>query len=186
VILTRRHLFGLGGGLAASLLLPRSAVPAGASVEIAMRGSADGSRVGFDPLGVHVEPGQAIRWINRDPGNAHTATAYHPGVMDRPRRIPGGAEVWDSDYLLPGESFTVTLRTPGVYDYYCVPHEMAGMVGRIVVGNPAGTGWPGETDTDAGLPAVALEAFPAIDEIVRRRRVHPVQASLKAAGLSWG
>ena len=37
---------------------------------------------------------------------------------------------------MPGESFAVELTEPGVYDYYCIPHEHAGMVGRIVVGGP--------------------------------------------------
>ena len=31
----------------------------------------------------------------------------------------------------------MTFTVEGVYDYYCVPHEHAGMVGRIVVGTPA-------------------------------------------------
>ena len=37
---------------------------------------------------------------------------------------------------MPGESFEVELTEPGVYDYFCIPHEHAGMVGRIVVGGP--------------------------------------------------
>ena len=28
------------------------------------------------------------------------------------------------------------LTVEGVYDYFCAPHEMAGMVGRIIVGRP--------------------------------------------------
>jgi hypothetical protein len=89
--------------------------------------------------------------------------------MDRPRRIPEGAEPWDSDYLLPDETFTVTLTAPGVYDFYCVPHEHAGMVGRIVVGEPPDE-WQGDAGgTDGGmrLPDVALKAFPAVADIVR-------------------
>ena len=39
-----------------------------------MRGKADGSHVWFDPIGVHVQPGQTVRWTNRDPGNSHTVT----------------------------------------------------------------------------------------------------------------
>ena len=34
--------------------------------------------------------------------------------------------------------FTVT----GVYDYFCIPHEEAGMVGRIIVGSPTSAGPP--------------------------------------------
>src|SRR5690606_13047344 len=98
------------------------------------QGTANGSRVWFDPIRLHVLPGQTVRWINRDPGNSHTVTSYHPSIFDRPQRIPDGAAPWDSDYLLPGESFAITFTVEGIYDYYCVPHEHAGMVGRIVVG----------------------------------------------------
>src|SRR3546814_14143555 len=80
-------------------------------------------------------------WVNRDTGNAHTATAYHPANFDRPRRVPPGADGWDSDYLLPGEGFALTLTVPGVYDYYCIPHEHVGMVGRIIVGEPGPGRW---------------------------------------------
>jgi plastocyanin len=160
---------GLGGGFAAGLMVRTVAGRAETAVEVTMRGNADGSRVGFYPLGLHVAPGTVIRWLNADAGNAHTATAYHPAVMDRPLRIPDGAEPWDSDYLLPEDSFSVTLIAPGVYDYYCVPHEHAGMVGRIVVGDPP-AGWRGYDDrpgNGAPLPEVALNRFPAVEEIMR-------------------
>ncbi len=164
-----------GGLLLAGSLLPRSAASADV-VEISMRGNADGSKVWFDPIGVLVQPGQTIRWTNRDPGNAHTATAYHPKNFEHPRRIPEGAEPWNSDYLLPNESFSVTLTVEGVYDYFCVPHEMAGMVGRIIVGRPDGAGVPRLGDPGAKLsapllPEAAQRAFPAVEEILRDRIV---------------
>lgn len=162
--MTRRRLLGYGGGVAAAVALGAPApATSGTVVEVAMAGTGNGSRVWFDPIGLLVQPGRTIRWINRDPGNAHTATAYHPSNFDRPRRIPPGAAAWDSDYLLPGEVFEVTLSEPGVYDYYCVPHEMAGMVGRIVVGMPGPV-----PDADDRLPAPALRAFPAIREILEK------------------
>jgi hypothetical protein len=34
--------------------------------------------------------------------------------------------------------FEHTFDVPGTYDYYCIPHRLMGMVGRIVVGEPAG------------------------------------------------
>ena len=47
------------------------------------------------------QPGQTVRWTNRDRGNSHTVTAYHPENFERPLRIPAGARPWNSDYLLP-------------------------------------------------------------------------------------
>ena len=167
-MISRRSVLQIGGGILAGLAWPRSTL-ADDPVEIRMQGKADGSHVWFDPIGLHVQPGQTIRWINLDPGNSHTATAYHPKNFDRPLRIPENAEPWNSDYLLPNEAFSVTLRVEGVYDFFCIPHEHAGMVGRIVVGNP-GSHSPKESAGQA-LPDIALQAFPSIDEIMQQRVV---------------
>ena len=163
-----------GGGLAVALSVLRAGAAERGVAEIAMVGREDGSRVWFDPIGLQVAPGTTVRWSNRDRTNSHTATAYHPSVMQRPMRIPEGAAAWDSGYLLPGETFSVTLREPGVYDYYCLPHEQAGMVGRIVVGRPRGAGdadyRPGQQGADV-LPQAALAAFPATGDIIRHGEV---------------
>src|SRR5689334_20598315 len=164
-MLARRQFVQIGGGLLlAGSLPPRSAASADV-VEINMQGNADGSKVWFDPIGVLVQPGQTIRWTNRDPGNAHTATAYHPKNAEHPRHIPERAEPWNSDYLLPNETFSVTLTVEGVYDYFCIPHEQAGMVGRIVVGHPDNaSAAPSRGATpDGGAPSIpepAQRAFP--------------------------
>jgi plastocyanin len=153
---------------AAALLVPAAPRAAEPPVEIVMQGRGDGAHVWFDPMGVLVRPGQTVRWSNREKGNVHTATAYHPANFDRPLRIPEAALPWDSDYLMPGESFAVELTEPGVYDYYCVPHEHAGMVGRIVVGGPAAD----DGQRPAGdLPDVALRAFPPVQAILRQGRI---------------
>jgi len=162
VRLSRRALLA---GVAAALALPaRAAGP----VEIVMQGDADGAHVWFDPAGLLVPPGATVRWTNRDPGNAHTATAYHPANFDRPRRIPEAASPWNSDYLLPGETFETMLTAPGIYDFFCIPHEHAGMVGRIVVG-AAPVDWQGWPDGD--LPAAALAAFPDVGAIIAKGTV---------------
>lgn len=114
-----------------------------------------------------------MHFVNRDPVNSHTATAYHPELFDRPARIPDGAAPWNSDFLLPDESFEVTLEVPGVYDYYCLPHEMAGMVGRIVVGRPSDLGWHGVAQDTDDLPEAALRAFPTVEAILDQSRIDP-------------
>src|SRR3954470_13777748 len=175
-MLVCRHVLRIGGGvLLPGSLLPRPAASAEV-VEIGMQGNADGSKVWFDPMGVLVQPGQTIRWTNRDAGNAHTTTAYHLKNFEHPRRIPEGAEPWNSDYLLPNETFSVTLTVEGVYHYFCIPHEHAGMVGRIVVGHPdnASAAPSREAAPAGGAPSVpepAQRAFPAVDEIMRRKVV---------------
>lgn len=174
-MVSRRHILRIGGGLLAGLALPRLPLAAEA-VEIRMQGNADGSQVWFNPIGLRIKPGQTIRWVNLDPGNSHTATAYHPKNFERPLRIPEGAEPWNSDYLLPNESFSVTLKDEGVYDFFCVPHEHAGMVGRIIVGEPDRSSidsGPAQAAGGEPIPKIALRAFPSVDEIMRRGIVRP-------------
>jgi plastocyanin len=136
-----------------------------------MSGTARGEHVWFRPQGLAVAPGTTLRFLNRDAGNSHTATAYHPDIYGRPRRIPEGAEPWDSGFLLPDEDFEVTLEQPGVYDFYCLPHEMAGMVGRIVVGQPGDLGFEGASQEAGDLPEAALTAFPSVEEILAAGRI---------------
>jgi plastocyanin len=173
-MLSRRSVVGAGGILLAGFgwpVLGRAA--AGEVVEIRMRGNADGSDVWFDPIGVLIRPGQTVRWVNTDPGNSHTSTAYHPANEGHPLRIPVGAAAWNSDYLLPEEAFEVRLLTEGVYDYFCIPHEHAGMVGRIVVAEP-NSGALAEMNaaelTDE-VPEPARLGFPDVQSIVRERIV---------------
>lgn len=164
----RRRLLSAGGGLLLSAVLARHANAAD-EIEIALSGTSTGSHVWFRPRGLLVRPGQAVRWVNRDTGNVHTSTAYHPD-NGKPQRIPQGAKSWNSDYLMPNESFVMVFDVPGVYDYYCVPHEQAGMVGRIVVGQ-ADTAMRPYADTDASLPPAALAALPDVGEILKGARI---------------
>lgn len=164
-MLSRRQLLVLGSGslVAMAALRPASAIT---TEVIEMRGTSRGERVWFSPLGLAVAPGTRLLFVNRDPVNSHTATAYHPGNFERPRRIPEGAASWNSGFLLPGQHFEVTLLRPGVYDYYCIPHEMAGMVGRIIVGRPGQEGWQKPAEAAGDLPEAALAAFPGVAEIL--------------------
>jgi plastocyanin len=97
-----------------------------------MRGDVKGSHVGFDPVGLLIQPGQTVRFVCE--ANYHTTAAYHPGNANHSLHMPSTAQPWSSDVLQPSGLFEVT---PGVYDYFCTPYEEAGMVGRLV-GQPIG------------------------------------------------
>jgi plastocyanin len=163
-VLTRRSIILAAGGLALAGR-PAAALAArpGGVVEIGMQSDLLGAEVWFDPVGLAVPPGTTIRWVLA--ANVHTTTAYHPKNGRRSLRIPEGATPWDSGVLVnPGDRFEITLTVEGVYDYFCAPHEQAGMVGRIVVGRPGG---PGAGPFDASVPEAARRAFPAVEAIVR-------------------
>ena len=157
-----------------------SARAAGATeiVKILMQSDQRGANVWFDPIGIYIHPGQTVRWIVGE--NVHTTTAFHPRNGKHSLRIPETAVPWNSGYLVnPGEHFEVTLEAEGVYDYYCIPHEMSGMVGRIVVGKSTGPGalpfdyFKGMAGTANWLPVpeAAQKAFPSIERIMHEKIV---------------
>lgn len=147
--------------------------------------SKDGSQVYFDPAGLHIQPGDTVRWVQVN--GYHSVAAYAPANGNHELRIPTGAQPWDSGILLGefparGSTFEHTFTAPGVYDYFCQPHEVAGMVGRIVVGEP-GTG-PGTLPFGYApdrhwrpVPQAAQRGFPAVSAIVKEGSVRAPQAA---------
>lgn len=172
---TRRSILEAAGGLLLGTVVREArAAPSSARVlQIHMRSDTTGAMVGFDPVGVLLEPGSAVRWVCD--ANVHTTTAYSPGNANHSQRIPLAAKAWSSGFLMPGQHFEVELTVEGVYDYYCAPHEQAGMVGRLIVGRPSGPGTlPFDYFTAQGkhwlpVPSAAQKAFPSIDDIMSRR-----------------
>jgi plastocyanin len=148
----------------------------GQVVEVHMKSDAAGGVVGFDPVGVFLQPGQVVRWICD--ANVHTTTAYSPKNDNHSLRIAETAAPWASDFLQPGQTFEVKFTVEGVYDYFCAPHEMAGMVGRLIVGKAAGPGslpfnyFVAQARTWQPVPPVAQKTFPSVAEIERQRIVH--------------
>jgi plastocyanin len=173
---TRRAFVQAGGLAFAGFAVPR--VARADVVEVHMKSDAQGAEVWFDPIGLLIAPGQTVRWVVD--ANVHTTTAYHPNNDMHSLRIPETATPWDSGFLMnPGQHFSVTLTVEGVYDYYCMPHEEAGMVGRIVVGRPDGPGalpfdyFKGRPDTShwKSVPLAAQKRFPSVDVILKQRTV---------------
>lgn len=120
----------------------------------------EGSSFYFDPIGLLVEPGTTVRFINES--GQHTATAYCE-ENGKANRIPEGADCWDSGMLVEeGATFEVTLTEEGVYDYFCLPHEAMGMVGRIIVGSPDAF----QVQDPSELSPAVQEALPPVEEIM--------------------
>ncbi len=147
--------------------------------------SKDGSQVYFDPVGLHIEPGDTVRWVQVN--GYHSVSAYAPANGNHELRIPRAALAWDSGILLgeypaKGSTFEHSFSVRGVYDYFCEPHEAAGMVGRIVVGEPGdgpGTrpfGYASDQHWKS-VPRAAQRAFPAVSLIVKQGSVPAPQAT---------
>jgi len=79
--------------------------------------------VTFEPGDREIEAGTTVTWINQSNLN-HTVTSGPLGEHDGQ---------FDSGNLTPGEQYEYTFSTPGVYPYYCRPHELEEMAGTIFV-----------------------------------------------------
>ncbi len=87
----------------------------------------------FAPESVTIAPGETVVWKNTSV-LVHTVTADPAKAGDPAHvRLPAGVEPFDSGKLKPGESFRRTFEVAGTYRYFCIPHEGAEMVGRVVV-----------------------------------------------------
>jgi plastocyanin len=168
----------LAACLASAAILGGVGTAAAATVEVKLVQTPAGQTY-FDPAGIHIAPGDTVRWIQIS--GFHSITAYHPRNDNHELRIPGSAEPWDSDILLAdypkrGATFEHVFTIPGVYDYFCKPHEMAGMVGRVVVGTPSdgpGTKPFGYAPSEnwKPIPEAARNAFPPVAEILQQGTV---------------
>jgi len=80
---------------------------------------------GFNPAIITITAGSTVRWTNT------AALAPHTTSSDL-----GDTEVWDSGILNPGDTFTHTFNTPGIYGYYCMIHGALLMHGFVIVPQP--------------------------------------------------
>lgn len=81
-----------------------------APVEVAIRGNL------FVPEQITVKPGTTVRWNNEERRTSHSV-------------LFTGPDGFESERLLPGESWSRRFDTPGRYPYSCGPHpDMKGLV----------------------------------------------------------
>jgi plastocyanin len=110
----------LMAGLAGAAMLAVAGIAAAATVEVKLIQTPAGEAY-FDPAGVHIAPGDTVRWVQVS--GFHSITAYHPRNGNHELRIPESADPWDSDILLAqypnhGSTFEHVFTASGVYDYF--------------------------------------------------------------------
>lgn len=87
----------------------------------------------YDPPSITINAGETVLWRNTS-GLVHTVTAEPEAARDPSHvQLPEGAEPFGSGMIQSGDTFTHTFTVPGEYTYFCVPHEMLGMVGTVTV-----------------------------------------------------
>lgn len=91
------------------------------------------NRLRFVPDTVRIRAGEAVRWENTS-DLVHTVTADPAmAALESSVSLPAGAQPFDSGDLVPGDVYVRSFDVPGTYKYFCIPHERAGMVGRVIV-----------------------------------------------------
>ena len=97
----------------------------------------------YEPKKIQVDAGTTVTFENVG-SIGHTVTAYEDeipdgadyfasGGFDSLQAAKDGYSNGQEGNIPEGESYEVTLETTGTYEYYCIPHEMNGMVGTIKV-----------------------------------------------------
>ncbi|MEZ3143580.1 DUF5059 domain-containing protein [Halobaculum sp. MBLA0143] len=98
--------------------------------------------VAFTPETVTVSAGDTIAFVHAG-GEAHNVVAYADQTPEgAPEWNSAGAdsesaavEAWEEGRgaVVSGRAYVRTFETVGEHGYYCTPHEMAGMVGTVIV-----------------------------------------------------
>lgn len=103
----------------------------------------------FDPTGIHVDTGDTVQFTFTTPD--HTVTAYHDAVGFS-RRVPSDSPPFSSPIVNVGGAWLYRFDHDGVYDLYCGPHHILGMVMRVVVGDIDEAEYPEYVTSPDGLP----------------------------------
>ncbi len=99
------------GGIAADVIMPTKV----------SRPGCEETDSCYVPARITVRPGQPVTWLNQDSAfHSVTSGAYGDPTDD-----------FDSGYMDPYESFTLTFERAGTVDYFCTLHPW--MEGQVVV-----------------------------------------------------
>jgi plastocyanin len=119
----------------------------------------------YQPDSIIIRAGQTVEWVN-------TGQVSH-SVVDDPTKankvddvaLPSDVPTFSSGNVMPGGKYRHTFLEPGTYRYFCMSHEMDGMIGEIIVQPP--------TPADAAQEASQFHAQPwRLDEHPARDSTH--------------
>ena len=102
----------------------------------------DMNAAAFEPAELTVSQGDTVAWPHAA-GEAHSVSAYQDDVPeDAGYWASGGFESeeaartgWENGQgaVQSGQTYVHTFETTGTHEYFCIPHEAAGMVGSVTV-----------------------------------------------------
>ncbi|WP_331236509.1 cupredoxin domain-containing protein [Natronorarus salvus] len=97
----------------------------------------------FLPEELAIAVGETVVWENTG-SRGHTVTAYDGGIPEGAAFFATGGygseaearDAWEEGgggLISTGERFEHTFEVPGRHAYVCIPHEVGGMIGAILV-----------------------------------------------------
>jgi len=98
-------------------------------------------QLAFAPKRIQVSAGTTVTWENVG-AVAHSVTAYEDEIPDGASYFASGdfdaeqaaVDAYPDGGSIPeGETYEHTFEAKGEYKYFCIPHEMSGMVGYVKV-----------------------------------------------------
>lgn len=144
----RRAFLAAGAGVAATLAGCVGPSLSASEYDVGMQSNAfvpEPAVEGADVPTFEAAVGDTVVWANTGSRN-HTVTAYDDGLPDGADYFASGGfegeqaarEAWANSVggggvVQPGETYDHTFEVPGDYYYFCIPHEDAGMLGKVVV-----------------------------------------------------
>ena len=124
---------------AGAMIALAAANPAAAKdVQVKMLNNGAAGAMVFEPAMVKVAPGDSVTFVATDKGhNAEIISSMLP-----PGAVPFKGKM--------NQNITVKFSKPGIYGYKCLPHYGMGMVGTVIVGNPAANAAQAKAATHPG------------------------------------
>ena len=87
----------------------------------------------FQPEELTINENDTVIWENKT-DLVHSVTCMEDQAL-KPEdvHLPAGAQPFNSGDVGPGKKYIHVFHQPGVYKYFCIPHEALGMRGKITV-----------------------------------------------------
>jgi plastocyanin len=118
-------------GIQASIAPPGSMASLGsAPVKIVQMNDEDPE---YQPSDVVITVGQTVEWHNNGQVSHSVVDDARRAAKPDDALIPAGVETFSSGNVMPGGAYRHTFTVPGRYRYFCMSHELDGMVGEVIV-----------------------------------------------------
>jgi plastocyanin len=119
----------------------------------------------FDPDEISIAPGDTVVWENVG-SIGHSVTAYEEDIPGEAEYFASGGfdseqaarDAYPDGDIGGGGTYEHTFEVEGTYEYFCIPHESAGMLGTVNVGTGGGGDGGDGGDGGGGPPPVPESA----------------------------